>query len=202
MIVARIITGIIILILLFLLFFYMPYISLNLFFILLLLYILRFEWPQFKQPQLTIFYPVVPFCALILLNTYHRDYLLLLFTSLFIHDSCAYAIGKLWGRHKIAPHISPGKTWEGFLGATGISCGVTKFLFSDYSIFLILALNICALAGDLFESWLKRKVHLKDSGTLLPGHGGILDRFDSIMFGAFFLIIITFFQYYGSIIKL
>jgi len=102
-----------------------------------------------------------------------------------IADSAAYFSGKAFGRHKLAPEISPGKTWEGVIGAAiavGIFGLVLCWMF-NISIWLLvglLVLMILSVIGDLFESLLKRQAGLKDSGDILPGHGGILDRVDGL----------------------
>jgi phosphatidate cytidylyltransferase len=105
---------------------------------------------------------------------------------IWIADTAAYFVGRAWGRRKLAPTVSPGKTWEGAAGgligalAYAIICG--GFLGPlAWSSFLGAAALIAALSivGDLFESAAKRQASVKDSGTLLPGHGGILDRIDS-----------------------
>lgn len=103
-----------------------------------------------------------------------------------IADSAAYFAGKKFGRLKLAPAISPGKTWEGVAGAM---LAVTVYggalcYYLKYSVWLIVALwllVVLSIIGDLLESLLKRKADLKDSGQLLPGHGGILDRIDGLM---------------------
>ena len=105
-------------------------------------------------------------------------------------DSFAYFAGKKYGRHKMAPHISPKKTVEGLLGGSiGSVILTTAFCASGgldgiYSLFLAILIAIAAPAGDLFESYLKRVCGFKDSGHLIPGHGGVLDRFDSLLFVA------------------
>lgn len=113
--------------------------------------------------------------------------LLTLLATIWIADSMAYFAGKKFGKHKLAPTISPGKTWEGVLGAM---LGVTLFgvilriVFNISTLAVFPALWIVAsfgVVGDLFESMLKRQANLKDSGNLLPGHGGILDRIDGII---------------------
>jgi len=105
-------------------------------------------------------------------------------------DIGAYFVGKRFGRHKLAPTISPGKTWEG-LGGGMAACIVTALLLSTsipvahgFIGRVLLGVCIAALsqAGDLFESHMKRRAGVKDSGTLLPGHGGLLDRLDGYMF--------------------
>ena len=108
----------------------------------------------------------------------------------FASDTAAYAVGTLTGRHKLAPSISPGKTWEGaaggILGAAAVSAVFAAFIELDAlplvaAIILGGALSTLGQLGDLAESWLKRKAGAKDSGALLPGHGGVLDRLDSLL---------------------
>ena len=108
-------------------------------------------------------------------------------------DTFAFMAGRLVGRHKLAPTISPGKTWEGFVAGTAATVFVTfvalyqdrdKFLTIGQALLLGLALAAAAPLGDLFESLLKRDAGVKDSGTLLGGHGGMLDRLDAFLFAA------------------
>ncbi len=115
--------------------------------------------------------------------------LLFLFVLIWGADSGAYFAGRQWGKHKLIPLVSPGKTWEGCLGAllttTIITlCGmmIFKVPFTTWPMALMWALLtvLFSILGDLFESMMKRRVGLKDSGHLLPGHGGILDRIDSL----------------------
>lgn len=116
-------------------------------------------------------------------------FVLFLFVLIWGADSGAYFAGKIWGKHKLIPEVSPGKTWEGLFGALFISIIIVMIpmmLFNaSMKIFMIGLLSIIAVVlfsvlGDLFESMLKRNAGIKDSGTLLPGHGGILDRIDSL----------------------
>jgi phosphatidate cytidylyltransferase len=108
---------------------------------------------------------------------------------IWLNDIGAYLIGSLWGKHKIAPAISPGKSIEGTIGG-GVLTLLTGFILSKlwpeipsgYIWFLSLTTPFFALAGDLWESAIKRTAGVKDSGHLLPGHGGILDRYDSLLF--------------------
>jgi phosphatidate cytidylyltransferase len=117
--------------------------------------------------------------------------LLLLMIIIWISDTTALICGKWWGKHKLAPSISPGKTWEGVAGAlTGVtlyyvivsmnfSTGYTA-LAGAAGLTVFLALTLFGMEGDLFESWIKRTAGVKDSGTILPGHGGVLDRIDAL----------------------
>jgi phosphatidate cytidylyltransferase len=109
----------------------------------------------------------------------------------WIADSAAYFAGRTWGRHKLAPSISPGKTWEGVAGAAAAVAVyhalVWHFGFRGvvveigvFAALLVACLLPLSILGDLFESWIKRQAGLKDSGTLLPGHGGVLDRIDAL----------------------
>ena len=103
-----------------------------------------------------------------------------------IADSAAYFAGKRLGKHKLAPTISPGKTWEGVAGAfVAVTIyGALLCAFLGYSVWLIVGLwgmVVLSIMGDLFESKLKRMADIKDSGQLLPGHGGVLDRIDGLM---------------------
>jgi phosphatidate cytidylyltransferase len=106
-------------------------------------------------------------------------------------DTFAYAGGRLLGRHKMAPNTSPGKTWEGFVVGTAATIFVAfvalyraDFLTIGESVALGVALAIAAPIGDLFESLLKRDMAVKDTGRLLGGHGGMLDRIDALLFAA------------------
>ena len=111
-------------------------------------------------------------------------------------DSWAFVCGKLFGRHKLFERISPNKTWEGFIGSiiltttTGYVLSKNGFGLSQTEWMILGTLTaISATLGDLFQSMLKRESNIKDSGNILPGHGGILDRFDSILlcFPVFYL---------------
>jgi phosphatidate cytidylyltransferase len=103
-------------------------------------------------------------------------------------DTGAYFVGSLVGRRKMIPHISPGKTWEGLAGGVlgGLVAAIVMSGFLGLELWQAVALGLltcaAAVAGDLVESLLKRAAGVKDSGTLIPGHGGLLDRLDSILF--------------------
>lgn len=121
--------------------------------------------------------------------------LILLFVSLVAAaDIGAYFAGRRFGRYKLAPEVSPNKTWEGVVGGLATACIVVWIFLlfvawngTELSAAITvkatlgtLVLAVCSVVGDLFESMLKRQRQMKDSGTLLPGHGGVLDRIDSI----------------------
>jgi phosphatidate cytidylyltransferase len=121
-----------------------------------------------------------------------RDLLLLLFVCVILSDTAAYYVGKALGRHPLAPRLSPKKSWEGaFAGlAASIAGGVLAHLWFyrrlplAHAMALGAILGLAAIAGDLAESMVKRATGVKDSSGLLPGHGGLLDRTDSLLFSA------------------
>jgi phosphatidate cytidylyltransferase len=111
--------------------------------------------------------------------------------TVFAADAAAYFTGVLIGRHKLAPAISPGKTWEGLAGGTVIAILVPffalyhqHFLTVGESIALGVVIAVVAPLGDLFESAIKRDMNVKDTGRLLAGHGGMLDRVDALLFAS------------------
>jgi phosphatidate cytidylyltransferase len=119
-----------------------------------------------------------------------RDWVYLAVFGTFAVDTFAYFTGRALGRRKLAPHISPGKTIEGTLGGLaggfGAVVGLNYFLGIRLEAALVVPLAallpLAAVAGDLAESILKRGMHIKDAGHIIPGHGGFLDRLDSILF--------------------
>jgi phosphatidate cytidylyltransferase len=122
-------------------------------------------------------------------------------------DAAAYFVGLLFGRHKLAPTVSPGKTWEGLAAGTVATIAVTfialykqDFLSIPESLVLGAAIAIAAPLGDLFESALKRDADVKDSGRLLGGHGGVLDRIDALLFAwvASYYVVAAFGQLYPA----
>lgn len=117
------------------------------------------------------------------------QWLLYVMILIWSADSGAYFAGRQWGRNKLAPHVSPGKSWEGVYGALGITLVVALvasqlFALSASDLIWFLPLSVVtvviSIVGDLLESLFKRRAGVKDSGRILPGHGGILDRIDSL----------------------
>ncbi|SOD40858.1 phosphatidate cytidylyltransferase [Nitrosovibrio sp. Nv4] len=132
---------------------------------------------------------LLPTCfALYQLRAIDPFILLGFMSTIWISDTAAYFTGRKWGKHKLAPGISPGKTWEGVAGALAavfIYALIWNYGAGDEArirllIPLLLLLAIMGIAGDLFESLMKRHAGVKDSGNILPGHGGILDRIDAL----------------------
>lgn len=117
---------------------------------------------------------------------------ILLLACTILADTFAYFVGKGIGRHKLAPHISPGKTIEGAIGGLvgAVIAALLVRIYSDWmptreAIILGLVIGVVGQWGDLFESTFKRDFRVKDSGRILAGHGGVLDRFDSLLFAGF-----------------
>jgi phosphatidate cytidylyltransferase len=158
----------------------------------------------FARIGITIFgfsYIALPLALFVLLRQYPDgngfNYVIAALAFTWANDICAYIFGSLFGKHKLAPRISPSKSIEGAVaGVLGtMAVGVLwALIFKAHMVPTILAAAVCALAalvGDLSESLLKRDVGIKDTGNLIPGHGGILDRFDSLFFvvPVFYLIL-------------
>ena len=116
----------------------------------------------------------------------------LLLTVVFMGDTGAYYLGSYFGKHKLCPAISPNKTVEGALGGLAATLGsgiLIKTFFLPLlpwglSVLFFISIGLAGQVGDLFESQIKRVAHIKDSGAILPGHGGILDRIDAVLFAA------------------
>lgn len=136
---------------------------------------------------------VVAWLAMVKLNQQKPALLLFLFLIVWMADTAAYFTGKQFGKNKLAEHLSPGKTREGLLGAiigTLVLSLVGAWWFeltliqAIYFVLLSILTALISVVGDLFESLLKRNAGEKDSGSLIPGHGGVLDRIDSILAAA------------------
>ncbi len=154
-------------------------------------YLLKFNFP-IRNPVLLALIGwllLLPTClALYQLRAIDPLLLLGFIAAIWISDTAAYFTGRKFGRHKLAPSISPGKTWEGVAGALTavfIYALIWSYLVVDKTQIILLAplllvLVVLGIIGDLFESLMKRQAGVKNSGNILPGHGGILDRIDSL----------------------
>jgi len=133
---------------------------------------------------------VPAWAALDLVYAQSRDLLLFILLIVWVADIGAYFVGKGFGRVKLAPQISPGKSWEGVLGGmtavTLLAMLASRFFQADISVMIpfCLAVMMISVVGDLTVSMFKRDAGIKDSGSLFPGHGGVLDRIDSVTAGA------------------
>ncbi|PKO26227.1 MAG: phosphatidate cytidylyltransferase [Betaproteobacteria bacterium HGW-Betaproteobacteria-8] len=144
---------------------------------------------QIRQPAVLAFIGLVilfpTWLALVSMRGISPWLLLMVMATVWIADSAAYFAGRRFGKHKLAPQISPGKTWEGVLGAwLGVSVYGAILCVSlslpYWTIVGLLGITVLSIMGDLLESLVKRQAGVKDSGSLLPGHGGILDRIDGL----------------------
>ena len=151
-----------------------------------------------KRFIITTFYLSSAFIFLILIANHHHPYnsniLFGLFILVWVNDTFAFLIGKNFGKQKLFEKISPKKTVEGFLGGLFFSCIASYFIATftetlNLNNWLILSIivSVFGTLGDLIESKFKREAHVKDSGVIMPGHGGLLDRLDSIIFAAPFI---------------
>ncbi len=155
------------------------------------------------QTLLGVLYVVIPFSALnffvnptLQKHNYSPDLLLGYFIIVWCYDILAYVIGSLAGKRKLSKEVSPDKTWEGTLGAAILTIGIAYIVSLIFSLYVFYQWAIIAVIiivfgtfGDLAESRLKRSINVKDSGRILPAHGGILDRFDGVLFSAPVLLI-------------
>lgn len=146
----------------------------------------------------TTFYLASGFVFILLIyndnNNFTPALLLGSFILVWVNDSFAYLVGKNFGRQKLFPSVSPKKTVEGFLGGLFFACISSYFIATytetlSFTSWLILAIivSVFGTLGDLIESKFKRQANVKDSGVIMPGHGGLLDRLDSIIFAAPFI---------------
>jgi phosphatidate cytidylyltransferase len=138
-----------------------------------------------------VFYVAVPFALLVAMHQGNGHYPVLYVLILtWAGDTAAYYVGRSLGRHKLAPRVSPGKTWEGTAGSL-LAAMILGYFFLNYfapqaplwlNLATAAAVNVAGQVGDLAESALKRSAGVKDSAALLPGHGGVLDRIDALLF--------------------
>ncbi|NQT09874.1 MAG: phosphatidate cytidylyltransferase [Desulfobacteraceae bacterium] len=140
-----------------------------------------------------IYIPLFLSCMVLIRNDVDGiAWIFFLLTLVFAGDTGAFYVGRLFGRHKLCPAVSPGKTIEGAIGGLAATLGA-GLIFMNYflksfplwpGILFFLSIGVIGQLGDLFESELKRYAGVKDSGSILPGHGGILDRIDALLFAA------------------
>ena len=117
-------------------------------------------------------------------------YLLFFYLSIWVNNSFAYLVGSNIGKTKLLPAISPKKSWEGYAGGAVATIILLYFVETNFSLYgsfwwgFALLLPVLATLGDFVQSYFKRRANVKDSGTLLPGHGGFYDRMDSVIYTA------------------
>ena len=148
------------------------------------------EWVALTKQRSRIFVPLgilyisAAIAGLIYLRAENLNILIALMVIVWTGDIAAYFVGKKFGKHKIAPSISPGKSWEGLAGSIIASAAVAAYLGNVAPIphaILGAIFAVLGLGGDMFESSLKRRAGVKDSGRLIPGHGGLFDRVDALL---------------------
>jgi phosphatidate cytidylyltransferase len=160
----------------------------------LLAYYPRYGWGEIAASFMGSAYLGVLLSYLISIRRLTADGFLLILLVLLLTWACdigAYCCGRLWGKHPLWPAVSPKKTWEGAIGgvlltvAAALVCRLIWQSFPLYFMMLLgVALSLSVQLGDLVESAVKRQAGVKDSGHIIPGHGGVLDRFDSLLFSA------------------
>ncbi|MEA3429267.1 MAG: phosphatidate cytidylyltransferase [Thermodesulfobacteriota bacterium] len=146
-----------------------------------------------KQVLGIIYIPLFLSCMVLIRNDVDGiAWIFFLLTLVFAGDTGAFYVGRIFGQHKLCPAVSPGKTIEGAIGGLAATLGAgfifincfLKSLSLGPSMLFFLSIGVVGQVGDLFESELKRYADVKDSGSILPGHGGILDRIDALLFAA------------------
>lgn len=178
---------------------WLPIISILLIFPLFFTLILAELWRKSEQPIINIsvlvfgiIYLVIPFFLTIDLNLRNTSFLpsvVGMYILIWTNDTFAYLTGRIFGKRKLFERISPKKTWEGTIGGIIFTLLfayiIGAFINEGEEVFWIVSALIiapCAIFGDLLESLFKRSLNIKDTGNILPGHGGILDRFDAALF--------------------
>lgn len=154
-------------------------------------------WRKQENPILNLgvqyfglFYVVLPFLAMFFMEVQNKYFLIYMFLLIWSNDTFAFLTGKMMGKTKLFERISPNKTWEGTVGGIVMTIGVSVVISyvtdGEYAFWIPAAFLIAASAifGDLLESLFKRSLNIKDSGNIMPGHGGILDRFDAALLAA------------------
>jgi phosphatidate cytidylyltransferase len=152
---------------------------------------------------ISLFYTAIPVCAAIRELNENSNYTMVLLGVLFLiwaSDSGAYFAGSLFGKTKLFERISPNKTWEGFIGGGILAVLVsliTSLMMPEIGLMKWVSISlivwVIGTLGDLMESGIKRQFSVKDSGSILPGHGGFLDRFDSFIYVLPFILLVIFY---------
>lgn len=149
------------------------------------------NWAYLLLGQVFIALPFSILNFILFIPTYQPLILLALFTTIWVNDTGAYVVGVTMGKHRLFERISPKKSWEGFIGGAvfALASGYVLSLFiHELNLWQWLVFSeivvIFGTFGDLMESLMKRSVNVKDSGNIIPGHGGVLDRFDSMLLAA------------------
>lgn len=154
--------------------------------------VVQFQLPIRSQPLGLLLGAVVLIAAglaAIALREASVGHLIAAVTVVWVADSAAFFVGRRYGSRKLAEAVSPGKTWAGFWGALGAVAAYGVMLYPLIGrpgafvgwVLAFVGVAVVAVVGDLFESWLKRLAEVKESGALLPGHGGVLDRIDALV---------------------
>jgi len=161
-----------------------------------------------RKHLLTLFYIVPSIIFLTMIPVYKPNYqhvLIGTFVLIWTNDSFAYLVGKNFGKHKLFERISPKKTIEGFIGGAIASMLISYLIFEYVGLLswwawgiLAVIVSVFGTLGDLVQSKFKRKADVKDSGKIMPGHGGIFDRMDSMLFSSTFVFIFIIFIDYVS----
>ncbi len=155
------------------------------------------------KSSFTLFYLITSSLFIPLLMDFSSSggpyYLLLFYGSIWFNNTFAYLVGSQFGKTKLYPAISPKKSWEGYWGGTLATLGLVYFvenrfqLLGDLWLLIGLLIPLFATLGDFIQSYFKRRANVKDSGSLLPGHGGFYDRMDSVIFTApFYYLLLKF----------
>lgn len=181
--------------------------SLFMFFAVSLTVLMTFEWCDMtseirgkaKWRLVGFLYIVIPVYCLVKIRLIDENILFWMFLVIWSTDIAAYFTGKILGGPKLAPSISPGKTWSGFFG--GLMAAIVVGLFSSlmfvggvlFFVIISVVISIICQVSDLLESRFKRLFGVKDSSNIIPGHGGVLDRLDGIMLVAPFVLMVIYF---------
>ncbi|MCE3255591.1 MAG: phosphatidate cytidylyltransferase [Rickettsiaceae bacterium] len=177
--------------------------------------LMTYEWIELTKPAkdkqkwqlIGFFYILLPMAAVLKLREIDSGIVLWMFSVICATDIFAYFAGKNFGGAKLMPSVSPNKTWSGLWGGVAASMVIgflSSFMFSGgmvFFIFISAVLSIIEQCSDLLESKFKRTFGVKDSGNIIPGHGGVLDRFDGLMLVAPIVLLLVWFCYPSFIAK-